>query len=173
MKAQLLDLTNSTKESENKIMFLEYDIQQLKFRQSSRSKNLYDDIIAELNERKLRERYITLTGLIERNIEKSEERHEFDRKEVPKIMKLINEDSTQPIKTIRLGKYEHNKHRPIKVIFEQADLVKNILLNKKNESLGNIKICSDQTPEQQINFCKLKEKLQHRSHRSLKDYLKL
>ena len=60
-----------------------------------------------------------------------------DRKELTNIMNIINKVSTdlteKDIEEFhRLGKYESGKHRPIKVTFQSADMMEEIMSNARN-----------------------------------------
>lgn len=161
MKSQLSGLENSTKDFEKKILALETEVKEIKTT-TSIAPNCYEDIIHEIKERKERENNIILVGIQEVISENPQVRQNSDRNEVSKVVRLITKDGSEPTKVIRLGKYEANKHRPIKAFFHNPDVVKAILRNKRNTPLDNIKIYSDDTPYQQAHKKRLKEEIQKR-----------
>lgn len=108
----------------------------------------YEDMMAEFHERSNREKNVIISGINERNSDNRAERLTHDMNEVVKILELVNPGCNKPIKTIRMGKYDTNKSRPLKVCFASVDEARTILRNKTkitNET-NNIKCYYDQTP---------------------------
>lgn len=108
----------------------------------------YEGMIAEFHERSIREKNVIISGINELNSDNRAERLSYDMNEVVKILELVNPGCNKPIKTIRLGKFDTNKARPLKVCFASAEEAKTILRNKTkitNET-NNIKCYYDQTP---------------------------
>lgn len=63
------------------------------------------------------------------------------------------------IKTFRLGKYDKNKNRPIKVLLNSPEDAKNVLKNKKTIKVPSIIIFNDQTKMQREYYNDVKQKL--------------
>lgn len=66
-------------------------------------------------------------------------------------MSSITKDIPNPKKIFRIGKYNPDKTRRIKVCFDKPDPAM-ILLRNKDKTPNNIKLFSDQTPPQQKFF---------------------
>ncbi|KOB52055.1 Uncharacterized protein OBRU01_26595 [Operophtera brumata] len=90
----------------------------------------YDNMMSEIYERSQRERNIIIIGVDEIKATNSEERRNYDNKEVNQVLKAIVPDCIQPKKVFRLGKYTDGKPRPIKACFETSEIAKSILRNK-------------------------------------------
>lgn len=95
------------------------------------------------------------------NVE-AKDRISHDAKEVQTIIKELATNNVTPIKTMRLGKYVSGKNRPIKVLFNSAEIPKEIFRKKSKLSKKDIKIFSDQTPAQQSHMIELKNQLSKR-----------
>lgn len=122
-----------------------------------------EEIVNELNERSLRSKNIILFGVPEPKSNNPNERREEDKNAVLKIIKtVLCKDFSEPEKIYRLGKYQSDKNRHLKVCFATQETAKAILKNKQNLKDDNIKIFSDQTPQQQEYMKILKQKLEHR-----------
>lgn len=89
--------------------------------------------IYEIQEREKRAANILIFGVKEEKIDNAEERIELQKKSVVNIIKSVNKDvPTENIKIYRLGKYNQDKVRPIKVTFSsKADALQ--VLRYKNK----------------------------------------
>ncbi|CAB3246280.1 unnamed protein product [Arctia plantaginis] len=152
LKTKLIGLETITENSQKKINLLEADVNKLKTSPpiASAAQGLqphitYEEMVNELQERKLRSKNIIIHGIVESTIKLAAERQEYDKKETSKITKQIFADCPQSEKTFRLGKYKPGHTRAVKVCFNSSDIPKIILRNKNNHDLANIKIYADQT----------------------------
>lgn len=174
LKSQITTLTQTVKQNEGKITCLQTEIQQLKTAPTASFPSLakpapYENLIFELQERAERSKNIVIAGLAEKHSVNSVERQENDRREVENIIKSINPNCKEVERVIRLGKYENNKIRPLKVCFASHETVKIILRNKLNVKLDGVRIYSDQTPQQQQFMINLKKELQQRQESGEED----
>lgn len=163
-------LENSITLSENRVKSLETDLNNLK--QSSYTTPVKpenqlcfgEQIIQEFQNRNTREKNIILVGLPEPTSTKLEERMAKDEADVLNIISTVSADIPNPIKIFRIGKYDPRKNRSIKVCFDVAGPAKQLLRNKGSLS-KEIRMFSDQTPNQ-INFLKsLQEELKLRERK--------
>ncbi|CAH2105001.1 unnamed protein product [Euphydryas editha] len=65
-------------------------------------------------------------------------------------------------KALRLGKYDAEKTRPLKICFDSHETVKTILRNRSNYKQDGVRFFSDQTPYQQKFLAKLIQELHQR-----------
>lgn len=166
MKADILNVVASSNVLGNKVERLEKEVEGLK---SSCTQDFlsvkpisYNKIITECQERTQRAKNIIVIGIAEATSENDIERSDYDKEEISKITKLALADCPEPENMHRLGKYQQDKIRPIKVVFGSEDTVKLILRNRNNVAATNIKIYSDQTPYQRETLRALKQELEHR-----------
>lgn len=168
LKLQIADILDFKNNIDSKIATLEHKIESLKITNDDhpqRHKSFcYEDFIRETQERQHREKNLIIRGIKEIHSTDLEVRRRHDFEEVKNIIKMANSDSVDPIKTIRLGNYKPDSHRPIKVIFEANETPKAILRNKKNIKPESIKIYSDETPQQKHYREKLQEELRRRQN---------
>lgn len=161
------DLKKTQQNTEDKLKLLEDKIDN-NIQGPSNSKAMSslscEEIVLELKERNKREKNIIITGVSELQSTNLTDRSSFDTNEVSKITDMIVTNCAKPIKTIRLGKYNPDKIRPIKAFFNTSDIVKTILRKKSNVTIDGIKIYSDQTPYQQKIMQDLKEELKTRTN---------
>jgi hypothetical protein len=129
----------------------------------------HESMISEIYDRLQREKNIIISGIQELTSKNTNERIQYDKKEVLKVIKLADPNCAEPIKCFRLGKYNSEGHhlRPIKACFTSADTVKSILRNKNNiiEKMKTIKLYSDQTPSQKKEILKLRTELTERTEK--------
>lgn len=157
-----IKLSNST--TEKKIEFLEPSLQQINCTNlavTSTTKS-HEEVIIELNERNERSKNILISGIPELISTDPKERLEYDKSTVRNTLQTIYTDCPEPEKIFRIGKYYPDKKRIIKVCFESKNTAKQILRNKSNLKNNEIKIFSDQTPQQQAYFKVLKSELESR-----------
>lgn len=166
LKSDIASIKKFNKHTEKQIESLESNIQQMKLIPStscSPSLCIQEEIIVELNERSQRCKNIILYGIAEPDSKDTDERRAYDKSAVLDIIKTILDDCPIPEKIFRLGKYDSNKNRPLKVCFAIEESAKNILRNKNKCQKENVKIFSDQTPQQQAYRKLLKDDLERRT----------
>lgn len=122
-----------------------------------------EEIVNELNERNLRCKNIIISGIAEPISTDPKHRREKDKSECLSIIRNIYPDCPEPHKIIRLGKYKLDKNRQLKVCFHTQETALHILKNKELIRHNNIKIFSDQTPQQQAHMKVLRNELENRT----------
>lgn len=149
---QSLQLENTV--TQNKICRIENDLTELqKNPQPSgnlNSKSLFlcnENLMHEFNDRLQRQKNIVIVGIQEINETSFTTRNMHDEQAVLKTLKLLHETCPIPTKIFRLGKYNSEKSRPLKICFETTEIPKYLLKNK-NKLPDNILIYSDRTPAQ-------------------------
>lgn len=175
-KTEIQNLSSTVNENQEKIKGIENDVQALQSASSSSeystSMTTYGFIMTELQERMERSKNIVITGVSEPQSENIEMKRENDRCEVKKILSDIHPSYPEPGKIIRLGKYDGKKTRPLKVCFSTSEVAKIILKNKSNyKGNSNIKIYSDQTPNQKQDMTNLREELRQRKEKGESDLI--
>ncbi|CAH2084369.1 unnamed protein product [Euphydryas editha] len=172
IKSDVSSLVDKWTVTEKKLATVEYEIKQLKTEPtSSHSAAIIssESIMEEICERERRKRNLIISGIPEPVSARREERSLTDKSEVMTILRKIYPDCPEPTTTIRLGKYNPKKRRAIKLSFESQETSIHILRNRTNyTSHDNIKIYSDQTPQQREYLKKLKEELKTRSENDKK-----
>lgn len=172
MKSELANISGFRANIEQKVNTIENEIATLK---SSSTPVIttplfnYEDIVSETYDRSLREKNVIIRGVKEIRSSNSEDRQFNDSKEVKKVIKMAVSDCIEPTKTIRLGKYNPDVSRPIKVIFSTSEAAKSILRHKANIKDENIKIYSDETPNQKKHRNNLRDELKRRLDEGEKD----
>lgn len=124
--------------------------------------NVYESIMTEVRERELRSKNIIIVGIQEPVSTSKDERTDMDMDKVINIIKMTGVNCL-PEKLFRLGKYNPNKNRSLKVCFKSSETAISILRGKTDVKYDNIKIYSDQTPQQQEFLKNLKEEFKSRS----------
>ncbi|CAH0713932.1 unnamed protein product, partial [Brenthis ino] len=176
LKSQIQTLTNIVEKNDEIITSLQGEVQQLKSKTSVSTLDnalptTCDEMIIEINERTERSKNIIIVGIPEMHFDNMEEKREKDRYEVDKIVKSIFPDCPKPERVMRLGKYDINKRRSLKICYSSPEIVKNILRNKHKLKEDSIRIYSDQTPFQQKIMINLKNELIKRSAEGEKDLM--
>lgn len=162
MKSHISDIVGKNLAAESRMNSLESEIQQLKANPTQfLTEPNYEDILNEIKERESRSKNIIINGIREAESSDKDQRKNLDTKEVVKIIKQISEDFPSPQKIFRLGKYQSNRNRPLKVCFNSYETVKSILRAKNKVSTDSISIYSDQTPQQRKYLRHLKEQLKN------------
>lgn len=167
-KMQIEDLTSDVNDTQRKVKVLENSLNLLQCNQSSipsfqQSTGVTcDNIMYEVYERMERSKNIIISGIREIHIDSMEKRREMDRSEVKKQLLIIYPNCPEPLKIFRLGKYDGNKTRPLKVCFSSSEISKTIVKNKSKLTDPSIKIYSDQTPSQRQTMSNLRDELRHR-----------
>lgn len=151
---------------DQKIKDLELNFEQLKCEDKPISKDATtpqttcENIVSELQDRAQREKNIILVGLKEPLSSVRLERIKMEKIAVTQVLTKCYPGCPDPVKIIRLGKYNSEKHRPLKVCFENTITRTQILRNKS--MIPDIKVYADQTPLQQEHFKELRLLLQKR-----------
>lgn len=166
IKSELEHIKNQNNSFQNRITTLENDLSNMnkQYQPDTNSLTLScEDMALELQDRAQRLNNIVVSGISELNNKNSAIRREHDTKEVYSILKTINSECPMPIKVLRLGKYNPNITRSLKVYFETRSPVLNILRNKFKIINKNIRIYPDQTPTQQKYYKDLRAELANRT----------
>lgn len=158
---------NSVKTS---ISQLQADVTNLKSTspQPSFQDNSFDDMLNEFTERQKRKNNIVVFGMTEAAELQKEERVELDKARISEILEFSN--ITRPdhenLKVIRLGRFTPNKSRPIKVILDNEELVKQIIRKAKDmrrhDQFKGIFVSYDKTPRQMDQYQQVKRNLNER-----------
>ncbi|KAL0860156.1 hypothetical protein ABMA27_010463 [Loxostege sticticalis] len=166
IKEHLCHLETKLSDDETKLHLLETNIKDLKTSPSSTQLNqlcMNELVISEVQERKKRENNIIITGVPEQTATSAQERILKDESDVLKVASSVSKDIPKPNKIIRIGKYNPEKTRRIKVCFDRPEPAM-LLLRNKDKLPEDIKIFSDQTPAQQKYFQSIKKELTRRLH---------
>jgi hypothetical protein len=123
-----------------------------------------DFIINEINERNTRSHNLIFYNISECDTNRSDNRIDYDITQVNNVIKSISINfDIIPIKTIRIGRTQTDKPRPIKVTFSTTADVYNILKNKRKLSQlappSSVNISSDRTQYQREHMKKLRDEL--------------
>lgn len=172
LKEELVNIANFNVNTEQKIKLIERDISSLKASTvANGALHTYDSMISEIHERSLREKNLIICGIDELYSKDQEDRRSHDMNEIKKVLKSIIPDCAEPVKIIRLGKYDVKKTRPIKACFATSESPRLILRNKSNATKGTtrIKFFSDETPYQKKAMQNLRDDLKQRVEAGEKD----
>ncbi|CAG9814813.1 unnamed protein product [Phaedon cochleariae] len=160
LQSEIKDLKNAyaslIADKDNHISGLKSEIESLKMRGTSNIS--FETMFEELNERQIRSNNIMIYNVKESSSEEISERIEADKKEVSKIMqKMDMSEATNNsiMKILRVGRAGGPKHRPVKVVFSNNQIVKQLLKSKMKLLSTPIRISDDQTRMQQDMFKKL------------------
>ncbi|CAH2088761.1 unnamed protein product [Euphydryas editha] len=169
LRTDIHHLVTSTQDTKKRVTLLESDVNELKLSATQNSNKMlvtcesYEKLINECQERNERRKNIILAGITESTAENNADRTQHDLQEVSKVIKLLNSDCPEPQQIFRLGRYQSNKSRLIKVCFSSEKITKQLLRKKTTVQLNNIKIYSDQTPYQREVLKNLQKELQQRT----------
>ncbi|KAJ8952078.1 hypothetical protein NQ318_010988 [Aromia moschata] len=119
----------------------------------------FEYILNEMQERQKRMSNIIITNIREPALTNFRERKEQNIQAIRNILRPIGIEETIPLNVFRLGKYEENKHRPLKVMFTSNEQAITVLKNKSKINTPGIKIFGDQTKKQKEYFMSLKQKI--------------
>lgn len=160
---------------QQKVTSLENDICQLKSNCSNevslQHSLSYEDTIFEIQERSRRNKNIILIGLPEPKNSDRDSRRNCDKNEAIEIIKKILPECPMPHTVLRLGKYNPNKNRSIKLCFENQETAKLILKNKKKLASNTIRLYPDLTPKQQYHMNHLRNELASREQKGETDLI--
>ncbi|XP_069365626.1 uncharacterized protein [Maniola hyperantus] len=167
LKLEIMNIKSSNNTTQKKVELLESRMQNIDLKMisvdASPKVKAQEEIITELNERNLRSRNILVSGIAESTCTDPKERQIHDRNASWSILKTIYTDCPQPEKVYRIGKYNPDKNRLIKVCFELPKTALYILRNKSSVKNDVNKIYPDQTSQQQSYMKHLKEELEART----------
>nr|CAH7747343.1 unnamed protein product [Callosobruchus chinensis] len=153
------------------IMKLQEDIKQLK---THNDRNLgtspvdFEEVVTEINERQKRKSNIIIFNLEEQDQSKPPaERAELDKTAVNNILRFVVPNfNLRNMKPIRLGLFSATKKRPVKLVLENSDQVRNMVVNgkklKDSNTYRNIIIAPDRTKRQLDYFKSVKQELLQR-----------
>lgn len=123
--------------------------------------NFNEKMYREVQERGEREKNVILMGIPEQQSTNAQERTSKDMLDVLNITATIDKDIAKPIKVIRIGKFNPEKVRKVKVCYE-TNIPAKFLLRNKSKLPEHIKVYSDQTPAQYKYLQKIKAELARR-----------
>nr|CAH7712429.1 unnamed protein product [Callosobruchus chinensis] len=153
------------------IMKLQEDIKQLK---THNDRNLgtspvdFEEVVTEINERQKRKSNIIIFNLEEQDQSKPPaERAELDKTAVNNILRFVVPNfNLRNMKPVRLGLFSTTKKRPVKLVLENSDQVRNMVINgkklKDSNTYRNIIIAPDRTKRQLDYFKSVKQELLQR-----------
>ena len=126
--------------------------------------DLVNESVREMSERQFRQRNLIIFGASEATPTDGFTKNEEDINMAKDIIsKSSPGTNTQGIRVFRIGREGPSKKRPIKVILESANEVKNIIRNakelKKIDKYTNISLSFDRTPKQIAEYNTMKETL--------------
>lgn len=108
-----------------------------------------------MEEREIRSKNVIVFDVNESNEENSEDRIQLDKQKISEILPDIN---TTNIIVRRLGRFDRNKKRPLRVTFQNKHQAKEILRKKK----GDKRVKNDLTPIQRSKLTELQNKLKEK-----------
>ena len=152
LKKQPASFADAVKGLEKEAQTLKRSIKQLEDRVEEKPKldECYvEPAIHELAEREKRAYNILVFGIQERSESDRNERISQEKECIENVLKEVDKDvKVNDLKLMRLGKYDPQKVRPIKVIFPTKEEAPKILKQKNKLSKDNkVYIKSDQTTE--------------------------
>lgn len=172
LKLELAKVADFKSNIEHKVNSLEKELLNLKTISTPQIQQQlfkYEDFMSETRDRLIREKNIIISGIDEIQSTNSEERRNYDVSQVNKMIKFAVPNCSEPIKAIRLGKYNCNRSRPIKVIFKSPETPKLILKNRTKIQQEKFKIYSDETPQQKKYRLNLRVELERHINEGEKD----
>lgn len=169
LKCRLNDVESTTLCLDKKVTNLEANVLNLKRTTSDNNQNTTEEIITEIRERTIRSKNLIIEGIPELKSKIPSDRLKHDKVKCINVLKEILIDCPEPEKLIRIGKYNPNQHRALKVSLSSEELVRKILSNRNKKSIENIKIYSDQTQQQRSIIKKLKHEIETRTIEGEKD----
>lgn len=130
---------------------------------SSESSDM-DTLLTEINDRAERANNIIVHNVSESNSNMIRDRIEEDKGKVMEMLVSINKEAAGAdiVKVVRLGKQVDNRTRPLKVIFSNNKIAKDVLKAANISSVHAFKVKSDLTPLQRKCWTKVFEELDRR-----------
>lgn len=159
---------NALKSLKAIIIKLQTDIQTLKNEKPQNNNFEFEEIISEINERNRRKRNLIIFNVEEQDQSQSaESRINEDKIFTADIMQTLAPDANfDNIKPVRLGRYNSDKCRPIRITLPNEDIVHNLIKSvknfKKRREYKTISISLDRTPRQIEYFKNVKRELEDR-----------
>lgn len=123
----------------------------------SSSTHSMEEMLVEWEDRKRRSKNVIMTNVSESVKANKNERIIDEKQKVEKILKDIDIKENN-FQVFRLGRFEQNRTRLIKVVFTSENDAKQVLINKKKLP-NNVKAFNDQTPKQREYYNSVKKKL--------------
>lgn len=117
-----------------------------------------EKMVTEIFERQKRASNVMMSNVKEQMGQTHAERNSKDKDVVKDVLKDIDVDMSN-VSVFRVGKFNPEKSRLLKIVFPNSSDALNILKNKKLIKAEGVKIFSDQTKMQRAYFLSLKEKL--------------
>lgn len=113
-----------------------------------------EDWFIEIRDRMSKANNLMIYNVPESSSKNIQDRIEHDSSHLTEILTTLekNNSASDVVKLVRVGKPDPSKLRPIKVIFSNCEVVKDIMKNKNNLSNGPFKISYDQTKMQRDIF---------------------
>lgn len=160
METNFVQISNKLIAAEGKLQTLESDLLQKKpIAGSSSLKN--EEFFKEIQERNSRTKNLIISGMPEPYDMDSKHRRQNDQQEVVKILNTLIDKCPEPVKILRIGKYNKERNRHIKICFTDSETPR-IILNNKTKLSSTLRIFTDQTPMQQELFKETKMELNRR-----------
>lgn len=162
VRNDVLNLKDNITDTGKRIDSLVSDFEQLKDTVSTPSvASTLELMMTEIREREERSKNIIMIGVPEMINDNREDGKNSEKYEVLRLTRVIHAECPEPTYITRLGKYTPNRNRPIKVCYASQETVKN-LLRQRNNLKSEIRVFSDQTPQQQTYMKTLKDQLKRR-----------
>lgn len=160
IESNVNQISNKLKATEIKMKTLETDF--LNKTPASRNSSITDErLITEIQERSSRMKNLIISGVSEIYNTDASHRRQNDQQEITKILNTLTDNCPQPVKIFRIGKYNKEKNRHIKICFSTSE-PPILLLKNKSKLPDNLKMFSDKTPLQQELFKETMEELNRR-----------
>lgn len=171
--AQVLTDTNTLK---NQVKELENVIQQRTYVPTADISDIarvspgIENTIGELQDREKRAQNILIFGFLEVDNMDREERHKKEGDAIKEVLKKLNNNQEpEKFEYFRMGKYNKEKTRPIKILFEKKETALKYLKAKDKLVRDNAYIKSDQTKIQRDFLKRVLAELQTRKERGETD----
>lgn len=177
LERKLIELENENTSLNLKVMNLESKINdqtrndELGTDIKNANEDVYEEIIAETNSRNSRRCNLVVFGLNEQDQKLSQQaRQELDKTKILDILNtVLPEEDFGYIKTTRIGQYNMNKNRIIKITLASDDMVHNVLRNSYHlrniQRFKEVSISQDRTPRQIEHYKKIKNQLMERNNK--------
>lgn len=151
-------ITNKLTVAEGKLQSLDALLQK---NPTTKLDSTNEEFFWEIQERNNRMKNLIIFGVPEYSQADIKLRHQHDQQEVAKILDSLIDNCPKPFKIIRIGKYNKDKNRHIKICFTESETPR-LLLSNKTKLKNTFKIFTDQTPMQQKLFRETKMELNRR-----------
>lgn len=165
LEKKLISLENENMSLNSKMVAMEEKIGTIS---TNCTDDMCEEIISEINSRNSRKCNLVFFGVDEPNQNLSPQaREEADKTKIVNLLNVVlPEENFLQVKPIRIGQYNQNKKRIIKITLANEDMVISVLRNsfqlKNNQSFKSISISQDRTPRQIEYFKKIKAQMMER-----------